>query len=115
MSAAVQQRVPRPRCGCSRAGFEDGVDLGAILENFPGAGKARGHDESIAGPECTALARLALDHNTPSGDHAQLVLGIAHAPLAARSRPATGEELLTRVGEVIPHAMLGRAGDQAVK
>src|SRR6266850_7487761 len=63
---------------CSRARFEDRVHLGAILENFPGAGKARGHDESIAGSECTALARLAFNHNTSRGDHAQLVLGIAH-------------------------------------
>src|SRR5437016_12154918 len=99
----------------SRARFEDCVNLGAILENFPGAGKARGHDKSIAGSERSALARLAFNHNAPRGDHTQLILGIAHAPLAACSRPATGEKLLTRIGEVIPHAMLGCARDQAVR
>src|SRR5207302_11003860 len=62
-----------------------------------------------------AVARLAFNHNTPRSDHAQLVFGIAHAPLAARSRPAAGEKLLTRVGEVVPHAMLGSARDQAVR
>ena len=82
----------------SRARFEDCVNLGAILENFPGAGKARGHDKSIAGSERSALARLAFNHNAPRGDHTQLILGIAHAPLAACSRPATGEKFLTRVG-----------------
>src|SRR5690242_7258859 len=96
-------------CGsASAARLEDRVDLAAVLHHFPDTAEAGRHHERIAGTEAGTLAALVLDHHAPGGHDAQLVLGIAHAPFAARRRPAAGEELLARVAEVVAHLQLRR-------
>src|SRR5262249_20087485 len=102
-------------CLKSAARLEDRVDLGALLDDLPGTGEAGGNHEGIARTEAAALAAGAL-YDDPSGGHdAQLVLGVAHAPFAARRRPAPGEELLAAVDEIVAHLQFWRARDQAVR
>src|SRR5215469_8761958 len=83
--------------------LEDGVDLGAVLDDLPGAAETGRDQEHIAGTEAAALAARVLDHYLPGSHDAQLVLGVAHTPFSARGRPAPGEELLARVTEIIAH------------
>src|SRR5271170_1779564 len=95
----------------SAATFEDGVDLGAVLQDFPGADKTCRHHERIPCSESTALAALTLYYHPPGGHHAQLVLGVAHVPFAARGGPAAGEKLLGSIGEVVAYLQLRAAGE----
>src|SRR3984893_678202 len=99
----------------SAACFEYRVDLRAVLYDFPGADKAGGDHERVPRSEAAALAAGALNGDTPRGHHAQLVLGVTHAPFAAARRPAAGEELLAGVGEEIAHQQLWCAADQALR
>src|SRR6516165_8883082 len=104
----------KKRCGLclnSAARLEDGVDLRAVLDDLPGAGEAGRDHERIAGSKAAALAARALDGDLAGGHHAQLILGVAHAPFTARRRPAPGKKLLTDVAEIIAHLQLRPAGD----
>src|SRR5262249_38093304 len=94
----------------SGAGLEDRVDLGAVLQHFPGADEAGGDHEGIARTEGCALPVCALDDDTSLRHDAQLVLRIAHAPLAAARRPAPGEELLRGIAEEVAHLELRLTG-----
>src|SRR4029077_6669931 len=101
-------------CLKSASRFEDRVDLGAVIKDLPGAGEPGRNHERIAGSEAHALTARALDDDLSGGPHAQLVLGLAHEPFSPRSRPASGEELLTAVAEVVANLQFGGAGDQPV-
>src|SRR5215472_13998681 len=96
----------------SAAGFEDRVDLRAVLGDLPGTGEACGDHEGVPGTEAHALAAATFDDNPARSHHAQLILGVTHAPFAARGRPSPGKELLTRVAEVVAHLQFRRPGDQ---
>ena len=96
------------------ARLKDGVKLGAILDDFPGALEARWHYETGAGTELPAIARQILEHHAAASEAAELGLGITNAPLAARARPASGEELLRGIGEVVGDGLPRVAGDQPV-
>src|SRR5579859_689910 len=98
----------------SAARFEDRVDLAAVLEHLPGAAEAGRDHEGITRTEARALPGGTLDHDPAPRHDAQLVLGVAHPPFAARRGPAPGEELLARVRVEVLHAELGGAGDEAL-
>src|SRR5690242_12518040 len=68
----------------SGARLENSVELAAILEHLPGACESRRDDERVSSGELAALAILRLDRDTSGEEMAQLVLGIANAPAAAR-------------------------------
>src|SRR6202023_4125362 len=92
----------------SAACFEHRVDLRAVLYDFPRADKAGGDHERVPGSEAAALAGGALNGDAPRSHHAQLVLGVTHAPFAAARRPAAGKELLAGGGEENAHLQLAR-------
>src|SRR3954452_17024283 len=64
------------------ARLEDGVELGAVLEDFPGAFEPGRYDECLTGREFPALAVPVLEDDAPLRQAAELRLGIADAPLA---------------------------------
>src|SRR5262249_21366787 len=97
-----------------RSGLEYRVNLAAVLEPLPGAGKSRGNDERIATCEYAALAAIALDHHPARCHDTQLVLRVAHTPLAARRRPTSGEELLSCISEEVGDSRNRLAADEPV-
>src|SRR3982074_1326681 len=84
--------------------FEDRGPLLAGLGNFPDTLETRGYDEGIACAQLVCLARDRLDAHAAFDDHAEFVLGIAHAPFAGSAGPDAAEELLSRFGVLIRYA-----------
>ncbi len=82
-------------------GLEDGVPLLAGLGDFPGAFETRGHDEGVARAQLVLLAAHRLQAHTALDDHAEFVLGVAHAPFARGAGPDAAKELLGRLRVLI--------------
>src|SRR5690349_18832194 len=97
------------------AALKKGVELGAVLDDFPGSLEAGGYDEALAGAELPAVSLRVLEDDATARQAAELRLGVPDAPFAARARPATAVELLARVGEVVGDHLAGRAFDQAIR
>src|ERR1700688_4188417 len=91
--------------------FEDRVPLLAGLGYFPDTLEARGYDEGIACAQIVFLARDRLDAHAAFDDHAEFVLGVAHAPFAGGAGPDAAEELLSRLGVLIRCARPRNAGE----
>src|ERR1700685_167309 len=91
------------------AGLENGVELAALLEDLPGAGKARWYDEAVAARKFQSLPRLAREHHATRKQMAELMFRVSHGPSPPGCRPNTGKELLRRIRIVIPNGALGRA------
>src|SRR5436190_726791 len=106
--------IPQDALHDLSARLEIGVKLGAILDDFPGALEARRHYETSPGTKLPAIARQILEHDAASYEAAELGLRISNAPLSARTGPATREELLRRIGEVIRDGLMRVAIDQRV-
>ena len=106
--------IPRDALHDLSARLENGVKLGAILDDFPGALEARRHYETSPGAKLPAIARQILEHDPASYEAAELGLRISNAPLSASTGPAAGTELLRRIGEVIRDGLLRVADDQHV-
>ncbi len=107
-------RKPRGAMHDLSARLKDGVKLGAILEDFPGAFEARWHHESGTGTEFPAIALPVFEHDAATSEAAELRLGVTDAPLAGGARPAAGEELLGGIGEVIGDGLPRVAGEQPI-
>src|SRR6185436_20412858 len=98
----------------SGASFEYRVKLGAVLEYFPGAVESGRHEEPVAGTEFPALPTPVLERHATSRHAAELGFGIADAPLAARTRPDAGVELMRGIAEIVGDLLARIAADEAV-
>src|SRR5687767_9956453 len=88
---------------CSR--LEDRIKLHAILHYLPRAFEPGGNHERVACTELVDATIQGSEAHLSTRDVAELALGIAHAPLAARAGPAAGEELVGGVAEVVRDAL----------
>src|SRR5688572_30145977 len=91
--------------------LKQGVELGAILDDFPGAFESSGDHEPLAGAEFPALSRRILEHHAAAGQAAELGLRVTDAPFAARAGPDAAVELLRRIGEEVGDRLSGRVRD----
>ena len=87
------------------ARLKDGVKLGAILDDFPGALEARRHYKTSPRTKLPAIARQILEHDAAGYEAAELRFGITNTPLSGGAGPVSGEELLRWIGEVVRDRM----------
>jgi hypothetical protein len=94
--------------------LEGGVELAGGLDHFPGAGEARRHHETVAGPEGRGVAGFVAHHDLARQQMAELVFDEGHGPAAGLTFPDPGGKLAGGVGEEIPHRLVRRSRPDTV-